>query len=225
LLAQVRSAASCTPSLRARAALCVALTRGCPNVSSQAAGSSRPPALRHDNGAAVKIFFDVDGVLIDGWHRKPERRRPWDARIERDLGIDRAGFATAFFGAPAGGGRSLMQACVGGQRDLKKALAAVLPALGYDGSVDAFVRYWFENDAQINRDVLAVVDRLARHAQVELYLATGQEHHRAIGPAERPLLFDDDEEVVMLGRASGWDASVLDTVDDLIGHPRLARLL
>jgi putative hydrolase of the HAD superfamily len=142
---------------------------------------------------------------------------------------------------------------------------ARIPALGYEGSVDAFVRYWFENDARINRDVLAVVDRLARHAQVELYLATGQEHHRAaylwnelglrahfrdifysarlghlkatpeffgainralaIGPAERPLLFDDDEEVVGLARASGWDASVLDTVDDLVGHPRLARLL
>ena len=36
----------------------------------------------------MRIFFDVDGVLIHGWHAKPERRRPWDATLQQDLGVD-----------------------------------------------------------------------------------------------------------------------------------------
>ena len=38
----------------------------------------------------LKVFFDVDGVLIDGWHNDPKRRKAWDAAIKADLGIDRA---------------------------------------------------------------------------------------------------------------------------------------
>lgn len=127
----------------------------------------------------MKVFFDVDGVLIDGWHCKPERRRPWDANIERDLGVNRQAFQQAFFGRPAGASCSVMHACVLGDRDLKDALAAVLPALGYSGTVDAFVAYWFEHDANVNGAVLDVVKRLGQHERVALYIATGQEHHRA----------------------------------------------
>jgi putative hydrolase of the HAD superfamily len=126
----------------------------------------------------VKIFFDVDGVLIDGWHSKPELRRPWDATIEQDLGVDREAFREKFFGTESPN-RAVIHACVRGERDLKEALAATLPAVGYAGSVDAFMRYWFEKDSNVNRDVMEAVKRLARHAHVELYLATGQEHHRA----------------------------------------------
>lgn len=35
----------------------------------------------------LKIFFDVDGVLIDGWHSKPERRKPWNL-VLRGLGAE-----------------------------------------------------------------------------------------------------------------------------------------
>jgi putative hydrolase of the HAD superfamily len=127
---------------------------------------------------AVKIFFDVDGVLIDGWHAKPELRRPWDATIEEDLGIDRDAFREKFFGSGSTN-RAVIHACIRGERDLKEALAETLPAVGYAGPVHAFMRYWFEKDSNINRDVMSAVERLARHAHVELYLATGQEHHRA----------------------------------------------
>jgi putative hydrolase of the HAD superfamily len=127
----------------------------------------------------MKIFFDVDGVLIDGWHAKPERRKRWDATLEQDLGVNLEAFQQKFFASPAGKFPSLMHGCVGGEYDLKEALAAVLPSAGYDGSIDAFVRYWFEKDSNINRDVLEAVERLARHTHVELYLLTGQEHYRA----------------------------------------------
>jgi putative hydrolase of the HAD superfamily len=89
----------------------------------------------------MKIFFDVDGVVIDGWYAKPERRKRWDATIEQDLGIDLEAFQQKFFASPAGKFPSVMHGCVAGEYDLKEALAALLPTVGYDGSVDVFVRY------------------------------------------------------------------------------------
>jgi putative hydrolase of the HAD superfamily len=81
----------------------------------------------------LKIFFDVDGVLIDGWHGKPERRKRWDATIERDLGVDSKAFQERFFDSPTAGSPSLMHACLSGACDLKEALARVLPSIGYAG--------------------------------------------------------------------------------------------
>jgi putative hydrolase of the HAD superfamily len=127
----------------------------------------------------VKIFFDVDGVLIDGWHSKPERRKPWDATIAHDLGIDREALRKRLFAPAADGEQAPILACACGRRDLKQVLGEILPEIGHRGSVDSFLGYWFEKDANVNRELFAVVERLARHADVDLYLATGQEHHRA----------------------------------------------
>ena len=212
----------------------------------------------------MKIFFDVDGVLIDGWHAKPQFRRPWDATIEEDLGVDREAFREKFFG-PLGANRAVIHACICGERDLKEALAATLPAVGYAGPVDAFMRYWFEKDSHINATTMGAVQRLSRNPDVELYLATGQEHYRAaylwdelgfkahfkdifysarlghlknalgfyvainealgIGQDERPLFFDDREDCVALAQEAGWDACLFDTPADMLGHPRLVKLL
>ena len=127
----------------------------------------------------MKIFLDVDGVLIDGWHADPARRKPWDATIEQDLGVRREVFQALFFGRRDGGRPSLMHECVSGAMDLKAALADVLPKAGYGGAVDEFVDYWFAKDSNVNRDVLETVQRLSVHDDVVLYLATGQDHYRA----------------------------------------------
>ena len=71
----------------------------------------------------MKIFFDVDGVIIDGWHAKPERRKPWDATIEQDFGVRREAFQRAFFTPPTRGVESFMSTCVRGEGDLKEILA------------------------------------------------------------------------------------------------------
>jgi putative hydrolase of the HAD superfamily len=213
----------------------------------------------------VKIFFDVDGVLIDGWHAKVERRRRWDTTLRQDFGIDPQELQERFFQSPTGKFPSLMHACVSGECDLKEALSAVLPSVGYKGSIDAFVAYWFEKDSNVNHDVFDAAKRLAAYAHVNLYLATGQEHYRAaylwndlgfkehfkdifysaklghlkntveffqrinsvleIAADERPLYFDDHEEVVRLAREAGWDACVFETVGDLRNHPRLRGFL
>ncbi|MGN7754317.1 hypothetical protein [Sinorhizobium sp. 22678] len=81
----------------------------------------------------MKVFFDVDGVLIDGWHADIARRKPWDETIEVDLGVDRDAFQILFFGTPGNRSASPMFECVTGRRDLKQALAAILPDVGYKG--------------------------------------------------------------------------------------------
>ncbi|WP_184450025.1 HAD family hydrolase [Rhizobium sp. BK538] len=127
----------------------------------------------------MKIFFDVDGVLIDGWHANPELRKPWDMTIEEDLGVDRDAFQQLFFGTPGDRFQSRMFACVTGQSDLKAALAEVLPQVGYAGSVNSFVQYWFEKDSNLNASVIGLVSELRQAGDIKLYLATGQEHYRA----------------------------------------------
>lgn len=86
----------------------------------------------------MKIFFDVDGVLIDGWHADPARRKRWDADLRRDLGIDPEALQEKFF-RPSSEGKqhSLMQACTRGDLDLKEALAPVLPSVCMGASPSA----------------------------------------------------------------------------------------
>lgn len=127
----------------------------------------------------MKIFFDVDGVLIDGWHADPAKRKPWDASIEEDLGVDRRRFENLFFARSADRPVSPMMECVSGRRDLKDALREVLPQAGYRGSVDDFVAYWFEKDSNLSDEVFDLVGRLAAAPRTQLFVATGQEHHRA----------------------------------------------
>ncbi len=126
----------------------------------------------------MKVFFDVDGVLIRGWHAKPERRRPWDATIRADLGIDGEVVRRLLFESNTAA-PSAYHACAIGDYDLKDVLAKILPRAGYRGTVDAYLRYWFEHDAVVDEPVLEAVRHLGRHAEVELHIATIQEHHRA----------------------------------------------
>ncbi len=128
--------------------------------------------------ARLRIFFDVDGVLIDGWHARPERRRRWDTTLRRDLGIDPEALSRALFQPPPGGGPAPIDRCSLGEGEIEPLLEALLPALGYGGGVESFLDYWFSRDAAVNSDVLALSRRLrARGAQ--LYIATAQERRRA----------------------------------------------
>jgi putative hydrolase of the HAD superfamily len=127
----------------------------------------------------LKIFFDVDGVIIDGWHYNPARRRPWDTNLEQDFGINREAFQKAFFFPPTPGEDSLMEKCLKGDSDLKDVLAKLLPALGCRRTEDEFVDYWFTRNSHLNENVATVIKQLKQRDDVELYLATAQEPHRA----------------------------------------------
>jgi putative hydrolase of the HAD superfamily len=127
----------------------------------------------------MKIFFDVDGVLIDGWHANSALRKPWDATLEADLGINREAFQKLFFASRGSGSTSAMFECVTGRRDLRDALADLLPQLGYRGNTEDFMRYWFEKDSNVNADVFRLVEDIREGSGAKIYVATGQEHHRA----------------------------------------------
>lgn len=127
----------------------------------------------------MKIFFDVDGVLIDGWHAKPQYRHPWDGTLTQDLGIDVDRFRDLLFGVGTPSFTAPIHDCAKGTRDLRHLLTEILPHTGYHGDPDVVMRYWFEKDAKLSPVVFGAVKRLAARPDVDLYLATGQEHHRA----------------------------------------------
>lgn len=119
------------------------------------------------------LLFDVDGVLIDGYHARPEYRRCWDETIEADLGIDRLRFQAEFMEGV------FMSDVLTGRIDLQCTLEEYLPRLGYTGTAGSFMRYWFEKDSHLNLDLMAHVARLKESGRARLFIATNQEHGRA----------------------------------------------
>jgi putative hydrolase of the HAD superfamily len=128
----------------------------------------------------VKVFFDVDGVLIHGWHADPAVRKPWDATIETDLGVNREAFQRLLFGTSADRSRAPpMHDCLVGRRDLHEVLTEILPRVGYQGRAQDFMRYWFEKDSCVNVQTLQLVQKIRKSGRAQVFVATGQEHHRA----------------------------------------------
>ncbi len=119
------------------------------------------------------ILFDVDGVLIHGYHAKPERRRCWDEELESDFGVSREDFADTFIRGV------FAHDVLTGRLDLYAALKDVLPTLGYAGDPQVFIDYWMERDGVVNDDLIAHVERLAAVPDLQLFIATNQENTRA----------------------------------------------
>ena len=119
------------------------------------------------------ILFDVDGVLVHGYHAKPEQSQRWDEHLLDDLGIDPQEFSSKFIYG------TFIQDVLPGNRALIEALDEVLPDLGYRGSSMVLVDYWLSHDSNLDKDLLNVVAQLAAQPEIDLYLATNQEHTRA----------------------------------------------
>jgi len=169
----------------------------------------------------LRLFFDVDGVLIDGWHARPERRRRWDTTLQRDLGIDPEAFRARLFLPVAAGEPAPIERCSLGQADLAELLAGILPDLGYRGSAESLLDYWFAKDAVVNPAVLDAVERLRRHAGPRLYIATNQEHHRA-DYLWRVLAFSRHFDALFHSAALGVskrDPAFFQAVDRALGGP------
>ncbi|MCB9965340.1 MAG: HAD-IA family hydrolase [Rhodospirillales bacterium] len=121
----------------------------------------------------LTIFFDLDGVLIDGFHSDPARRVRWDTTLKEDLGIDPDDLVSVFFQG------SFLDVIVG-KRDCLESLNEILPDIS-DGSVSAetLLEYWLRKDSKINTNVFDIIKKLSDHPEVSLYIATNQEHYRA----------------------------------------------
>ena len=119
------------------------------------------------------VLFDVDGVLIHGYHAKPEFRKCWDENIEADLGICRDSFKEKFIFGP------FVHEVLVGKRDMKEALASVLPQLGYTDDPQQVIDYWLEKDACINAPLFEQIKQISMSQKARLFIATNQEHNRA----------------------------------------------
>ena len=119
------------------------------------------------------LIFDVDGVIIHGYHANPAYVRPWDKTLLADTGVDPERFRQEFIFD------IFMKKVIIGQMSVVDALERRLPALGYRGSPMNFLRYWLEHDSVLNEDLLAAIKQLKVKADIRLYLATNQEHLRA----------------------------------------------
>ena len=119
------------------------------------------------------ILFDVDGVLVHGYHAKPELQKCWDENMEQDLGICRAAFKTEFIAGV------FVDEVLVGKRDLKDALAEVLPRIGYQGDVQRVIDYWLQHDSNVNHELFPYIKTLKSSGNAALYIATNQEKNRA----------------------------------------------
>lgn len=118
------------------------------------------------------VLFDVDGVLIHGYHAREELRCCWDENIENDLGVNRDGFC-ALFTMP------LWHDIVTGRKDLFIGLSEYLPLCGYQDDPQIVIDYWLKNDSNINHDLIEKIKVIKQSPNVDLYVATNQEHSRA----------------------------------------------
>jgi len=119
------------------------------------------------------ILFDVDGVLIHGYHSNPEKVVPWDKDLRADMGVDPDEFRKEFIFD------IFVKKVIVGQMSLLEALDRTLPRLGYRGPAMAFAGYWLMKDSKVNEPLLEVVRKLKARGDVRLYIATNQEHMRA----------------------------------------------
>lgn len=119
------------------------------------------------------VLFDVDGVLVHGYHANPARVRAWDANLLADTGVDPERFRQEFIFD------IFIKRVIIGEMALIDALERRLPSLGYKGSPMAFAHYWLTKDSVLNQDLLAAIRKLKTRSDLKLYIATNQEHLRA----------------------------------------------
>ena len=119
------------------------------------------------------VVFDVDGVLVHGYHSRPELQRRWDENLLADLGVDPDRFREEFIFD------IFIKKVIVGKTALVDALDRRLPALGYKGSSMAFAHYWLSHDSQIDPLLLDDIRRLKARDDIKLFIATNQDHMRA----------------------------------------------
>lgn len=70
-----------------------------------------------------------------------------------------------------------LQDCVAGESDLKKVLPPYLKAWGWKEGVDGLLRYWFERDHKMDKELISYIKEL-RNKKILCLLATNNEKYR-----------------------------------------------
>ena len=110
------------------------------------------------------MLLDADGVVI-----RP-RNKYFSETYSEDYGVPIDDIIPFFKG-------EYKQAAVG-KVDIKDVLPPYLSKWGWKGTVDEFLKYWFENERDIDEKVIEFVGDL-RHRGVKVYLVSDNEKYRA----------------------------------------------
>ncbi|PZQ47228.1 MAG: hypothetical protein DI551_03620 [Micavibrio aeruginosavorus] len=119
----------------------------------------------------MKIFFDVDGVLMNNIHMKRGWLNRWDKDIEKDLGIAPEKFQEIF--------HDWFLKVQIGQLDFEESMDRWLKFHGYNAAASHVIEYWNQKDMNLNEDLWPAIRSLSQNANIELYVATNQSHARA----------------------------------------------
>jgi putative hydrolase of the HAD superfamily len=158
------------------------------------------------------VFFDVDGVLVHGYHARPDQRQTWDKSLV-ELGLDADRFQSEFIFD------IFIKKVLVGQMPMIEALDKRLPGLGFKGSSMAFLNHWLTHDATLNGPLLDVVRHLKTRSDLKLYLATNQDHVRAQWLWQTQGLSDLFEDIFYSARAGirKPEKGFFDFIDQRIG--------
>jgi putative hydrolase of the HAD superfamily len=159
------------------------------------------------------VIFDVDGVLIHGYHARPELTRRWNENLLADLGVDPDRFTKEFIFD------IFIKKVVIGEMAMIDALERRLPSLGYKGSPMVFLHYWLTHDAVLNHDLIEAIRTLRARADIRLFIATNQDHTRALWLWEMLGLSDIFEDIFYSARVGirKPERGFFDFVGTLIG--------
>lgn len=136
------------------------------------------------------LMLDVDGVLVDG---RPGDGLRWDTDLSKDLGLDPKLLAEEFF-------KTEWTAIVEGRAELLPILEGVLKRVAPTIKAPDLIDYWFRGDSRIVETTVADV-REARRKGIPVYLATNQDHMRAIYLMHTMELGDEVDGIVYSAKA------------------------
>lgn len=108
------------------------------------------------------VLFDADGVLINS--------EMFSVALQRVHGIS-IDKTRKFFSEK-------WPEIIIGSKDLKTELRPYLPQLGWDGTVDELLDFWFKTEHNIDEDLVSFIQGLRRNG-IKCYVATNQERYRA----------------------------------------------
>ncbi|MEA3399041.1 MAG: HAD-IA family hydrolase [Patescibacteria group bacterium] len=109
------------------------------------------------------ILFDLDGLIITG------SSKLFSERLSEKENISMEQVSEFFI--------NKFRKCSFGKADLKEKITPYLIKWGYKGTFDDLLKFWFESDNKIDKEVIGIVKDL-RSKDIKCHIATRQEKYR-----------------------------------------------
>ena len=109
------------------------------------------------------VIFDAIGLLTN--------QEALSKSLAREHGISLEKSLPFFEGGP-------LRECVAGKADIKEVIAPFLKEWGWNGGVEALLKYWFERDHKLNTELISYIKSLRNDKEIMCVLATNNEKYR-----------------------------------------------